>query len=54
MQFSEYYQCYSSAFADKPGLEEGDKILLPSSALDILARLHVDDCPQGQYNIGNL
>ena len=30
--FDEQYHCYSGAFADKPQLEGGDKILLPASA----------------------
>eukprot|EP00804_Cyclotella_cryptica_P024492 CCRYP_017543-RA/>CCRYP_017543-RA protein AED:0.25 eAED:0.25 QI:0/0/0/1/1/1/3/0/551 len=41
-KFEEQYHCYSAAYADKPTLEQGDKILLPPSAFDILARLQVD------------
>ncbi|KAL7518511.1 hypothetical protein ACHAWX_003333 [Stephanocyclus meneghinianus] len=41
-KFEEQYHCYSAAYADKPSLEQGDKILLPPSAFDILARLQVD------------
>ncbi|GKY99983.1 hypothetical protein MPSEU_000951800 [Mayamaea pseudoterrestris] len=40
--FQEDYHCYSVAYADKPHLERGDKILLPPSAFDTLARLQVD------------
>jgi len=40
--FDQEYHCFPGAFADKPELEDGDKILLPSSALDTLARLHVE------------
>lgn len=42
MRFEEQYHCYSVAYADKPHLEKGDKILLPPSAFDTLARLQVD------------
>ena len=41
-RFEEQYHCYSAAYADKSHLEQGDKILLPPSAFDILARLQVD------------
>jgi len=41
-RFEEQYHCYSAAVADKAHLEQGDKILLPPSAFDILARLQVD------------
>jgi len=41
-RFEEQYHCYSVAYADKPHLEKGDKILLPPSAFDTLARLQVD------------
>mmetsp|Transcript_21227 Transcript_21227/g.30379 ORF Transcript_21227/g.30379 Transcript_21227/m.30379 type:complete len:436 (-) Transcript_21227:35-1342(-) len=41
-KFEEQYHCYSAALADKTHLEQGDKILLPPSAFDILARLQVD------------
>ncbi|GAX25083.1 ubiquitin fusion degradation protein 1 [Fistulifera solaris] len=40
--FEEQYHCYSVAAADKAHLERGDKILLPPSAFDTLARLNVD------------
>lgn len=40
--FDEQYHCYSVAYADKAHLEGGDKILLPPSAFDTLARLQVD------------
>jgi len=41
-KFEEQYHCYSVAYADKAHLEKGDKILLPPSAFDTLARLQVD------------
>mmetsp|Transcript_28250 Transcript_28250/g.60198 ORF Transcript_28250/g.60198 Transcript_28250/m.60198 type:complete len:418 (+) Transcript_28250:106-1359(+) len=41
-KFEEQYHCYSAAMADKAHLEQGDKILLPPSAFDVLARLQVD------------
>lgn len=41
-RFEEQYHCYSMAYAEKGHLEGGDKILLPQSALDTLARLQVD------------
>jgi len=41
-RFEEQYHCYSVAYADKSHLERGDKILLPPSAFDTLARLQVD------------
>ena len=37
-RFEEQYHCYSVAYADKPHLEGGDKIILPPSALDTLSR----------------
>ncbi|KAJ1462464.1 ubiquitin fusion degradation protein UFD1-domain-containing protein [Pelagophyceae sp. CCMP2097] len=40
--FDEQYHCFSGAFADKNHLEEGDKILLPSSAFEQLARLQIE------------
>lgn len=39
--FDEEYHCFPGAFADKAGLEDGDKILLPASALDTLTRLSI-------------
>lgn len=41
-RFEEQYHCYSFVVADKSHLERGDKILLPPSAFDTLARLQVD------------
>uniref|UniRef100_A0A7S2HLE7 Uncharacterized protein n=1 Tax=Helicotheca tamesis TaxID=374047 RepID=A0A7S2HLE7_9STRA len=41
-RFEEQYHCYSVAYADRGHLEKGDKILLPPSAFDTLARLQVD------------
>jgi len=40
--FDEQYHCFSGAFADKMHLEEGDKVLLPSSAFEQLARLQIE------------
>ena len=40
--FENYYQCYSMAMVNKSHLDDGDKILLPPSALDVLSRMHVD------------
>lgn len=40
--FDEQYHCFSGAFADKPQLEEGDKVVLPSSAFEQLARLQIE------------
>ncbi|CAN0105808.1 unnamed protein product [Ascophyllum nodosum] len=40
--FEEQYHCYPVSFQDKQHLEAGDKILLPSSALDALARQQVE------------
>merc|ERR1719482_899169 len=41
-EFDEQYHCFSGAFADKPQLEEGDKVLLPTSAFEQLARLQIE------------
>mmetsp|Transcript_20924 Transcript_20924/g.45434 ORF Transcript_20924/g.45434 Transcript_20924/m.45434 type:complete len:396 (+) Transcript_20924:87-1274(+) len=41
-KFEEQYHCYSVAYCDKAHMEKGDKILLPPSAFDTLARLQVD------------
>jgi len=41
-RFEEQYHCFSAAYADRGHLEAGDKILLPPSAFDTLARLNVD------------
>ncbi len=41
--FCEQYHAYPVSFySEKSHIEEGDKILLPSSALETLARLHVE------------
>lgn len=40
--FEQTYLCYPASFIDKPQLESGDKIILPPSALDRLAYLHID------------
>jgi len=42
MRFEEQYHCYSMAVSGRAHLEEGDKILLPPSALDTLARMSVE------------
>lgn len=40
--FEESYRCFSMAVAGKQAeLEQGDKIILPASALDALTRMHV-------------
>ncbi|GLE10915.1 hypothetical protein PINS_up023187 [Pythium insidiosum] len=41
-RFDEHYRVYPVSFCDKGHLEDGDKILLPPSALDTLARLHIE------------
>eukprot|EP01018_Ginkgo_biloba_P014850 Gb_33194 [translate_table: standard] len=40
--FEQNYRCYPTSFIDKPQLESGDKIIMPPSALDRLASLHID------------
>ncbi|XP_073011764.1 uncharacterized protein [Typha latifolia] len=40
--FEQTYRCYPASFIDKPQLETGDKIIMPPSALDRLASLHID------------
>ncbi|CAA6655896.1 unnamed protein product [Spirodela intermedia] len=40
--FEQTYVCYPVSFIDKPHLESGDKIIMPPSALDRLATLHID------------
>ncbi|KAG6538225.1 hypothetical protein ZIOFF_003337 [Zingiber officinale] len=40
--FEQTYRCYPASFIDKPQLEMGDKIIMPPSALDRLASLHID------------
>ncbi|VYS53044.1 unnamed protein product [Arabidopsis thaliana] len=40
--FEQSYRCYPASFIDKPQLESGDKIIMPPSALDRLASLHID------------
>eukprot|EP00257_Ricinus_communis_P023569 XP_015583589.1 ubiquitin fusion degradation protein 1 homolog isoform X3 [Ricinus communis] len=40
--FERSYRCYPGSFIDKPHLEKGDKIIMPPSALDQLASLHID------------
>ncbi|CAH0474853.1 unnamed protein product [Peronospora belbahrii] len=41
-RFNEHYRVYPVSFCDKGHLEDGDKILLPPSALETLARLHIE------------
>jgi ubiquitin fusion degradation protein 1 len=41
-RFETQYQCFSAAMAGRTGIDEGDKILLPPSALDTLARMNVE------------
>jgi ubiquitin fusion degradation protein 1 len=42
-RFETQYQCFSAAMANRSaGIDEGDKILLPPSALDALARMNVE------------
>lgn len=40
--FEQTYRCYPASFIDKPQLETGDKIIMPPSALDRLASLHIE------------
>jgi Ubiquitin fusion degradation protein UFD1 len=40
--FETQYQCFSSAMSGRSNIDEGDKILLPPSALDALARMNVE------------
>jgi len=40
--WDEQYYCYSMAFSGKSHLEDGDKIVLPPSALDSLARMNIE------------
>lgn len=40
--FEQSYRCYPASFIEKPQIETGDKIIMPPSALDRLASLHID------------
>ncbi|KAJ8750477.1 hypothetical protein K2173_015621 [Erythroxylum novogranatense] len=40
--FEQCYRCYPVSFIEKQHLERGDKIIMPPSALDRLASLHID------------
>ncbi|XP_071700846.1 uncharacterized protein [Rutidosis leptorrhynchoides] len=40
--FEQTYRCYPASFIDKSHIENGDKIIMPPSALDRLASLHID------------
>ena len=53
--FEEQYHCYSVAYADKPHLEAGDKIILPASASEVLFRMEVSErsnCRVGWGGVG--
>lgn len=40
--FEQTYRCYPASFIDKAQIENGDKVIMPPSALDRLASLHID------------
>ncbi|KAL2537610.1 ubiquitin fusion degradation 1 [Forsythia ovata] len=40
--FEQTYRCYPASFIDKSQIENGDKVIMPPSALDRLASLHID------------
>ncbi|XP_018815358.1 ubiquitin fusion degradation protein 1 homolog [Juglans regia] len=40
--FEQTYRCFPASFIEKPQIESGDKIIMPPSALDRLASLHID------------
>ena len=40
-RFEQEYNCYPSSFLGRDDIDKGNKIILPSSALDALARLNV-------------
>jgi ubiquitin fusion degradation protein 1 len=40
-KFEQEYNCYPSSFLGRDDIDKGNKIILPSSALDTLARLNV-------------
>ncbi|XP_027343500.1 ubiquitin recognition factor in ER-associated degradation protein 1-like [Abrus precatorius] len=40
--FEQMYRCYPVSFIEKSDLEKGDKIIMPPSALDRLASLHIE------------
>ena len=40
-EFSQDYQCFPSSFAGREEIDKGNKIILPTSALDMLARLNI-------------
>ncbi|XP_065880010.1 uncharacterized protein [Euphorbia lathyris] len=42
LMFEHSYRCYPVSFIDKAHLENGDKIIMPPSALDHLASLHIE------------
>jgi len=39
--FEQEYNCYPSSFLGRDEIDKGNKIILPPSALDILARLNI-------------
>ena len=41
-RFEATYQCYPVSFIDKTHLENGDKVILPPSALDRLGKTRAD------------
>lgn len=40
--FEQHYQCFSMAMIDKSHLDDGDKIILPTSALNALSRMEIE------------
>jgi hypothetical protein len=40
-KFEQEYNCYPSSFLGRDDIDKGNKIILPSSALDTLARLNI-------------
>ncbi|XP_073311519.1 uncharacterized protein [Primulina huaijiensis] len=42
MSFEQTYRCYPASFIDKAQIENGDKVIMPPSALDRLASLQID------------
>lgn len=40
--FETYYNCYSMAVLGRSNIDEGDKIILPPSALDTIAQMDVE------------
>lgn len=44
-RFVAQYRCYPVSFIDRPQLENGDKVVLPPSALDRMTQMMIDDFP---------